>query len=198
MDYNERIDGALSDKYDFYNNSEKYQSSFLNYTKHADIFIAGHFYGSGSPYLFTREDAKSDDFNLQVVADISCDIDGPVASTIRSSTIKNPIYGYNPETESEDDFKKIGVIAVMAVDNLPCELPKDASEYFAQLVVPAASRSGMAHVPLPTPGHRSYQMHQSPGPFERPRQTTDPLTVSAQIAAGEFQLAKWRDMRDQH
>ena len=130
MDYNERIDGTISDKYDFYNNPEKYQSSFMNYIKHADIFIAGHFYGSGSPYLFTREDAKSDDFNLQVVADISCDIDGPVASTIRSSTITNPIYGYNPETELEDDFKKKGVIAVMAVDNLPCELPKDSSEYF--------------------------------------------------------------------
>ena len=130
MDYNERIDGSLSDKYDFYNNPEKYQSSFMNYTKYADIFIAGHFYGVGSPYLFTREDVKSDDFNLQVVADISCDIDGPIASTIRSSTVENPIYGYNPETESEDDFKKNGVIAVMAVDNLPCELPKDSSEYF--------------------------------------------------------------------
>ena len=130
MDYNERIDGSLSDKFNFYNNPKKYQSSFMNYTKHADIFIAGHFYGVGSPYLFTREDAKSDDFNLQVVADISCDIDGPVASTIRSSTVTNPIYGYNPETKSEDDFKKKGVIAVMAVDNLPCELPKDSSEYF--------------------------------------------------------------------
>ena len=130
MDYNERIDGALSDKYDFYNNPEKYQSSFLNYAQHADIFIAGHFYKSGSPYLFTREDAKSEDFNLQVVADMSGDIDGPVASTISASTITNPIYGYNPETELEDDFKKRGVIAVMAVDNLPCELAKDASEYF--------------------------------------------------------------------
>ncbi|HJM16359.1 MAG TPA: NAD(P)-dependent oxidoreductase [Flavobacteriales bacterium] len=130
MDYNERIDGTLYDKYDFYNNPEKYKSSFMNYTKHADIFIAGHFYGVDSPYLFTREDAKSEYFNLQVVADISCDINGPVASTIRPSTIENPIYGYNPKTESEDDFKKGGVIAVMAVDNLPCELPKDASEYF--------------------------------------------------------------------
>ena len=77
-----------------------------------------------------QDGLKSDDFNLQVVADISCDIDGPIASTIRSSTVENPIYGYNPETESEDDFKKKGVIAVMAVDNLPCELPKDSSEYF--------------------------------------------------------------------
>ena len=130
IDYNERIDGSLSDKYDFYNNPEKYQSSFMNYIKYADILITGHFYGSRSPYLFTREDVKSDDFNLQVVADISCDIDGPIASTIRSSTVENPIYGYNPSTESEDDFMEKGIIAVMAVDNLPCELPKDSSEYF--------------------------------------------------------------------
>ena len=135
MDYNERIDGALSDKYDFYNNPEEYQSSFLNYTKHADIFIAGHFYGSGSPYLFTREDAKSDDFNLQVVADISCDIDGPVATTIRPSKIDSPIYGYNPITESEDDFLNDDCIAVMAVDNLPCELPKDSSEDFGDNLI---------------------------------------------------------------
>jgi len=130
MDYNVRKDGSPSDKYDFYNHPEKYKSSFMKYAKRTDVFIAGHFFGVGSPYLFTREDAKSDDFNIKVVADISCDIDGPVASTIRPSTIEKPIYGYNPITESEDDFTKNGVVAVMAVDNLPCELPKDASEDF--------------------------------------------------------------------
>ena len=94
------------------------------------IFIAGHYYSSGSPYLYTREDAKNTDFNLQVIADVSCDIDGPVASTIRSSTIANPIYGYGKIAEQEVDFKQSDAIAVMAVNNLPCELPKDASEYF--------------------------------------------------------------------
>ena len=84
---------------------------------------------------------KSDDFNIKVVADISCDIDGPVASTIRSSTIANPVYGYNPFKEEEVDFKNKKAIAVMAVDNLPCELPKDASEgfgeSFSKYVIPA-------------------------------------------------------------
>ena len=65
-----------------------------------------------------------------MVADISCDIDGPIACTIRPSKIAEPIYGYNPITEKEDDFMNPGVIAVMAVDNLPCELPLDASEDF--------------------------------------------------------------------
>ena len=76
-----------------------------------------------------------------MVADISCDIDGPVASTIRSSTIADPFYGYNPLTESETTFDDKDAITVMAVDNLPCELPKDASEGFGEAflehVIPA-------------------------------------------------------------
>ena len=131
MDYNVRIDGSESNKSEFYKHPELYCSSFMDYAKQADIFIAGHYYSSGSPYLFTREDAKHSDFNIKVVADVSCDIDGPVASTIRPSTIEAPIYGYNPVSETEDSFLKEGNIAVMAVDNLPCELPKDASEFFA-------------------------------------------------------------------
>ena len=130
MDYYDRIDGCKSDKYDFYNNPELYKSSFLRFARKADIFIAGHYYSSGSPFLFTREDAKLNGFNLKVVADISCDIDGPVASTIRPSSIEEPIYGYCPRTEQEVSFKENDAIAVMAVSNLPCELPRDASEDF--------------------------------------------------------------------
>ena len=135
MDYNEKIDGSLSIKHEFYSNPELYQSSFVRFARRADIFIAGHYHASGSPYLFTREDARSDDFNLKVIADISCDIDGPVASTIRSSTIEDPIYGYCPETEKEVFFNQENSIAVMAVSNLPCELPKDASEDFGNTML---------------------------------------------------------------
>lgn len=141
LDYNTRKDGKILDKYDFYTNPEAYKSTFLAYAKVADFYISGHFYGVGSPYLFTREDLKKADFNIKVVADVSCDIDGPVACTIRPSTIADPIYGYNPETEEETDFKNENAIAVMAVDNLPCELPNDASigfgEMFAKHVIPA-------------------------------------------------------------
>ena len=130
LDYNERIDGLKSDKNTFYKTPEIYRSCFMKYAKRADIFIAGHYHSSNSPYLFTREDAKNTNFNLKVIADISCDINGPIASTIRASTISNPIYGYNPITEKEDNFLNDGNVAVMAVDNLPCELPKDSSEDF--------------------------------------------------------------------
>ncbi|MGB0880543.1 MAG: NAD(P)-dependent oxidoreductase [Polaribacter sp.] len=141
LDYNKRTDGQTLDNVDFYKHPEKYESNFMRFAKVTDYFIAGHFYGNGAPYLFTREDAKSPDFNIKLVADISCDINGPVASTLRASTIADPIYGYDPQTESEIDYKNKNAIVVMAVDNLPCELPKDASEGFGELflkhVVPA-------------------------------------------------------------
>ena len=141
LDYNKRTDEQVLDNQDFYNHPEAYVSNFMRFAKMSDMFIAGHFYGDGAPYLFTREDAKSDDFNIKLVADISCDIDGPVASTIRPSTIAEPVYGYDPQTESEIDFMDEKAIVVMAVDNLPCELPKDASEGFGEMflehVIPA-------------------------------------------------------------
>ena len=141
LDYNKRKDHQVLDNFDFYEHPENYQSDFMRFAKVTDFFIAGHFYGNGAPYLFTRDDAKSKDFKIQFVADISCDVNGPVASTLRASTIAAPIYGYHPETESEVDYTNKEAIVVMAVDNLPCELPKDASEGFGELflehVIPA-------------------------------------------------------------
>lgn len=135
LDYNKRIDGSASSKSDFYTNPGSYQSDFLKFAKTAEMFIAGHYYAAGSPFLFTREDAKSKEFKIRTVADVSCDINGPIACTIQPSTIQNPIYGYNPLTELIDDYAKPDVIAVMAVDNLPCELPKDSSiDFGAELI----------------------------------------------------------------
>jgi len=140
-EYNKRKDGVRGNKADFFANPEAYKTNFTRFAKVTDLYIAGHFYGQGAPYLFTRQDAKHPDFKIRVVADVSCDIDGPVATTIRSSTIEKPIYGYDPKTEKETNFKNKTAIAVMAVDNLPCELPRDASvgfgDAFVKNVIPA-------------------------------------------------------------
>ncbi|MDO5973538.1 NAD(P)-dependent oxidoreductase [Flavivirga jejuensis] len=132
MEYSKRKDGKVGNTDEFYKDATGYESNFMPYAKETDFFIAGHFYGTGAPYLFTREDAKSPDFNINLVADISCDVDGPVASTLRASTIESPLYGYDPQSESEVAFNAKNAITVMAVDNLPCELPKDASEGFGE------------------------------------------------------------------
>lgn len=134
QDYNRTKDGSAFDKKKFYADpSENFESDFLKYAKVADMYIACHYWDNRSPFIFSREDAKDPEWNVKVVADVSCDIDCAVACTIRPSTIADPIYGYNAATESEDDYMKDGVIAVMAVDNLPCELPKDASVDFGEM-----------------------------------------------------------------
>lgn len=134
-EYNEKIDGSDFDKSAFYEDASDYKSKFMDYLKVANMYIACHYWDASAPFIFTREDLKNPEIKTTVVADISCDIDGPVACTLRPSTIADPIYGYNVSTESEDDFMKDGVMAVMAVDNLPCELPKDASQDFGDELI---------------------------------------------------------------
>ncbi len=141
LDYNKRKDDQQLDMFDFFDNPQDYESTFKRFIKVSDMFIAGHFYGTGAPIFYSKEVMKSPDFRIKVVADISCDVDGPVASTIRSSTIADPNYGYDPKTEREVDYMDKDAIAVMAVDNLPCELPDNSSRGFGFMffmhVIPA-------------------------------------------------------------
>lgn len=133
QDYNIHKEGLAFDKKDFYTNPQNYNSNFERFTEVADIFIAGHFYGNGAPVILSREMLASPKNKIKVVADISCDINGPIASTLRASTIAEPNYGYLPSENKEVDMFHPGAIVVMAVDNLPCELPKDASEGFGEM-----------------------------------------------------------------
>ena len=134
-DYNKRKDGNSFNKKEFFNDPLNYESDFLKYAKVANMYVACHYWDSRAPFIFTREDAKNKDWNISLVADVSCDIDCAVASTLRPSTIADPLYGYNPNTEQEDDFYSNETIGVMAVDNLPCELPKDASVDFGKMFI---------------------------------------------------------------
>ena len=131
-DYFCHKDGTEWNAKAFFNDSSQYQSTFMLYAKAANMYVACHYWEAPAPFIFTRDDVKSNDFKIDIIGDISCDIDGPVASTLRSSTIAKPFYGYNPQTEKEVDYSTKESIMVMAVDNLPCELPRDASEGFGQ------------------------------------------------------------------
>ena len=141
LDYNKRLDGQVLDNSDFYKNPQDYTSNFERFTKVADIYMAGHFHGNNAPDILTKEMLKAPDCKIKVVADISCDVAGPIACSIRASTIADPFYGYLPSENKEVPYSHPGSIMVMSVDNLPCELPKDASEGFGEMfmehVVPA-------------------------------------------------------------
>ena len=131
-DYVERADDHNFDLNDFFKHPEHFVSKFGAFTKATDLFISAHFWDPRSPKMFDNEDMKAADFHISVIADITCDLDGSVPTTLRSSTINQPFYGYNIVTGKEDlPFNK-DTICVMAVDNLPCELPRDASDDFGK------------------------------------------------------------------
>ena len=149
-DYYAPIDGSQFDKKEFYSNPEKYKSILSRFVPKVDMYIPCHFWSNKSPIILSQVDLQHADRKLSVVADISCDIEGPIASTIRSSKISDPIFGYDPLSGNEVNYKNTAAIAVMAVDNLPCELPKDASEDFGneliKYVLPALLREDPDHI----------------------------------------------------
>ena len=134
-DYYDPKNGGEFDKKEFYSTPENYKSSFGKYVSEADMYIPCHYWSDKADVIITNDDLKKENRRISVIADISCDIAGPIASTIRPSTIASPVYGYDPQTQSEVDFMNENAIAVMAVDNLPCELPLDASEDFGNELI---------------------------------------------------------------
>ncbi|MFA9212738.1 MAG: NAD(P)-dependent oxidoreductase [Candidatus Methylacidiphilales bacterium] len=134
-DYYTRKDGREWDKADFYKHPEDYVSSFQPYYQRADIMLNGVFWKQGIPPFFTHEEMKSSNFRIKIISDITCDIPGPLPSTVKSTTIENPFYGYNTFLEKEVEAFLPNSIDVQAVGNLPCELPIDASTEFGQQLI---------------------------------------------------------------
>jgi alanine dehydrogenase len=141
LEYNKRKDGNVLDFSDFFDHPQEYVSDFERFTKVSDVYITAHFHANEAPKILTREMLQANDCKIKVVADISCDVDGSIPCTLRSSIIDEPFYGYLPSENKEVDIFHPAAIVVMAVDNLPCELPRDASEGFGEMfmehVIPA-------------------------------------------------------------
>lgn len=137
------VKNRFGERFDFEHfvaNPHLYENNFLPYARRSDMYIASHFWDPRAPLLLTRKELLGGKVPIRIIADISCDIDGPIASTIRPSTIAEPFYGYDPVQNEESEAFSDGSITVMAVDNLPGELPRDASSSFgdamAEFVVP--------------------------------------------------------------
>ena len=117
----------------FIKNPREYSSSALQYLKETNIFISAHYWEPSSPKIFENEDLKNLP-SLNIVGDITCDINGSVPTTIRSSTIEKPNYWIDRNNLKEIEENNDG-IAVMAVDNLPSELPRDSSAEFSEGII---------------------------------------------------------------
>lgn len=133
-DYNRKADGSSFEKEEFYQHPERFVPGFQPFTRVTDLFIAGAFWDHRSPVLFHREDMLDPSFAIKVIADITCDIEGSIPSTKQPSTIADPVYDYDAQHDQvvETLYQHPKYISVMAVDNLPSELPRDASASFGE------------------------------------------------------------------
>jgi saccharopine dehydrogenase (NAD+, L-lysine forming) len=131
-DYHRKKNGSPWSNEEFYAHPERFESTFQKTLSVTDILIAGAYWDPNAPMLFKKEDIEKD-FRIKIIADITCDIGGSIPTTIKASTIYDPCYDYNPRTHAlEAPFSNPENITVMSVDNLPGELPRDASRDFGQ------------------------------------------------------------------
>ncbi len=129
-----KADGGF-DKKEFYAHGDLYESAFAPFARRADLMMHGIFYDKKAPKFFTPEDMASPDFNLKVIADISCDLwpDGSLPPTVEATTIAEPLFGFDAKAgqKAPTPFGP-GVVTMMTIDNLPNELPRDASQFFGK------------------------------------------------------------------
>jgi alanine dehydrogenase len=134
-DYNKTKDGSAWESGHFYSNPHDFETDFYRFAKASDMYIACHYWDHEAPQILTKEQLGREDMRIRLISDISCDIKEPIASTLRPSTIASPFYGYDRDTGLEVPFGTPRSIGVQAVDNLPCELPKDASKDFGRALI---------------------------------------------------------------
>lgn len=132
-DYNRRRDGRVWDTANFHQEPAAYESTFSKFVPVTDLLIACAYWDPAAPLLFTEKATQKSGFNIDTVADVTCDVDGSIPLTKRSTTIEEPAFDYVPATgELIEPYSSAETITVMAVDNLPCELPRNASRDFSR------------------------------------------------------------------
>lgn len=127
-----RKSGSGYDRNEFHAHPELYKSVFSPFTAVCDVLINCIFWNPAAPQLFAKSEMDNRDWKIRVIADVSCDVNGGIPATIRSTTINEPVFGYDVRTDKEIAPYIPESIDIMAIDNLPNELPRSASEEFGQ------------------------------------------------------------------
>ena len=126
-----RISDHEYDRIDFHSNPEKYYCTFSSYLPFCDILLNGVYWNEKIPQLFSIEQLKAHNC-LTTIADITDDFQGSVPCNLGEGTIENPVYGYDLIKGLKSEPYLPNTIDIMAVGNLPNELPKDSSFYFGE------------------------------------------------------------------
>jgi saccharopine dehydrogenase (NAD+, L-lysine-forming) len=134
--YNRTRNGNTFELQHFFTNPQDYESNFAHFCDKIDLLIMASYWDPRAPVMFTSGQMKDNTFSLRVIADITCDLNGSVPSTIRTTTFKDPYYDFNTFTGKEEvPFSNPANITVMAIDNLPCGLPREASTDFGHNII---------------------------------------------------------------
>jgi hypothetical protein len=132
--YKHKLTGKYS-RMDFHEKPEEYTCKFLPYAEQTDILMNGVYWEKSVPRLFEKEDVKAENFIIQTIADITDDANGSVPINVGDQTIEDPIYGIDKTTLEKTTPYLKNSIDIMAVGNLPNELPRDASRYFGEQLI---------------------------------------------------------------
>jgi saccharopine dehydrogenase (NAD+, L-lysine forming) len=120
---------------DFHAHPAQYRCLFQPYTQVTDILMNGIYWDKDIPRLFEWEDMTQPGFAIQTIADVTDDTNGSVPCNLGDGTIENPVYGVNKFTRQQTAPYLPDSVDVMAVGNLPNELPRDASRYFGEQLI---------------------------------------------------------------
>jgi alanine dehydrogenase len=132
--YQDKITGKYN-RLEFHEHPEKYKCKFLPYSEQTDILMNGVYWEKNVPRMFEKEHVQSDDFIIQTIADITDDVNGSIPINLGDQTIENPVYGVDKITLEKTAPYLHNSIDIMAVGNLPNELPRDASRYFGEQLI---------------------------------------------------------------
>ena len=133
-DLYKRRDGKPFDEQDFYKNASEYESIFKPYLTCADALIHCSYWDINAEALFSDQDILVGDLKCRIIADVSCDIPGPIPTSMMYTSSKDPVYGYSPKDKKMGEPYKKVTIDVMTIPNLPNELPRDTSKDFGQVL----------------------------------------------------------------
>jgi alanine dehydrogenase len=128
-------DSGAYQRDDFHRNPQNYVSKFTPYLSQTDILMNGVYWENQIPRLFEREDLRNNNFRIQTIADVTDDKNGSVPCNLGDATIEDPVYGVDKNTFEKTAPYLPASVDVMAVGNLPNELPRDASRYFGEQLI---------------------------------------------------------------
>jgi len=126
---------GLYNRQEFHEHPDKYACKFLPYAAQTDILLNGVYWDKTVPRLFEKEDIKADDFIIKTIADVTDDKEGSIPINAGDQPMEDPVYGIDRNTFAKTAPYLANSIDIMAVGNLPNELPRDASRYFGEQLI---------------------------------------------------------------